>query len=89
MNLQIHGNNSEFMRLRRDMIFSGILLFLFTVVFAFEVYLATFIQKINLNKCFNSNISIKENKNYVDEDEFNKFKIWHIILDFVVIIFLS
>ena len=86
MNLQIHGNNSEFMRLRRDMIFSGILLFLFTVVFAFEVYLATFIQKINLNKCFNSNISIKENKNYVDEDEFNKFKIVHIILDFVVII---
>jgi len=87
MNLQIHGNNNEFMRLRRDMIFSGILLILFTVVFGFEVYLATFIQKINLNKCYGSNINnIKDNLNYVDEDEFNKFKIVHIILDFVVII---
>ena len=87
MNLQIHGNNNEFMRLRRDMIFSGILLILFTVVFGFEVYLATFIQKINLNKCYGSNINnIKDNLNYVDENEFNKFKIVHIILDFVVII---
>ena len=87
MNLQIHGNNNEFMRLRRDMIFSGILLILFTVVFGFEVYLATFIQKINLNKCYGSNINnIKDNLNYVNEDEFNKFKIVHIILDFVVII---
>ena len=87
MNLQIHGNNNEFMRLRRDMIFSGILLILFTVVFGFEVYLATFIQKINLNKCYGSNINnIKDNLNYVNENEFNKFKIVHIILDFVVII---
>ena len=87
MNLQIHGNNNEFMRLRRDMIFGGILLILFTVVFGFEVYLATFIQKINLNKCYGSNINnIKDNLNYVDENEFNKFKIVHIILDFVVII---
>ena len=67
MNLQIHGNNNEFIILRRDMFFSGILLFLLLVVFAFEVNLAIFIQKINLNKCFSSNISIKENKNYVDE----------------------
>ena len=80
MNLQIHGNNNEFMRLRRDMIFSGILLVFFTVVFGFEVYLATFIQHINLNKC-------SKNENLIiSEDEFDKFKYIHIVLDFVVII---
>ena len=82
MNLQIHGNNNEFMRLRRDMIFSGILLVFFTVVFAFEVYLATFVQKINLRKCYTGD------KDYliIGESEFNKFKYCHIVLDFVVII---
>ena len=85
MNLQIHGNNNEFMRLRRDMIFSGILLVFFTVVFGFEVYLATFIQKINLNKCYNSDGDISS-KIYIDEDEFKNFKYCHIVLDFVVII---
>ena len=87
MNLQIHGNNNEFMRLRRDMIFSGILLVFFTVVFGFEVYLATFIQKINLNKCYdvpeNGGIG---NDIYIDESEFKNFKYCHIVLDFVVII---
>ena len=82
MNLQIHGNNNEFMRLRRDMIFSGILLVFFTVVFGFEVYLVTFVQKINLDKCYEG-----EDKNiYIDEDEFNNFKYCHIVLDIVVII---
>jgi hypothetical protein len=85
MNLQIHGSNTEFMRLRRDMIFSGILLVFFTVVFGFEVYLATFIQKINLNKCYNSDGDISS-KIYIDEDEFKNFKYCHIVLDFVVII---
>ena len=85
MNLQIHGNNNEFMRLRRDMIFSGILLVFFTVVFGFEVYLATFIQKINLNKCYISDGDISS-KIYIDEDEFKNFKYCHIVLDFVVII---
>ena len=82
MNLQIHGNNNEFMRLRRDMIFSGILLVFFTVVFAFEVYLATFVQKINLRKCYTGD------KDYliIGESEFDKFKYCHIVLDFVVII---
>ena len=87
MNLQIHGNNSEFMRLRRDMIFSGILLVFFTVVFGFEVYLATFIQKINLNKCYNvPQERVKDNDIYIDESEFRNFKYCHIVLDFVVII---
>ncbi len=82
MNLQIHGNNNEFMRLRRDMIFSGILLVFFTVVFGFEVYLATFIQKINLNKCYNGDNA----KFIISESDFNKFKYCHIVIDFVVII---
>jgi hypothetical protein len=82
MNLQIHGNNNEFMRLRRDMIFSGILLVFFTVVFGFEVYLATFVQKINLDKCYEG----EDKKIYIDEDEFNNFKYCHIVLDIVVII---
>ena len=87
MNLQIHGNNNEFMRLRRDMIFSGILLVFFTVVFGFEVYLATFIQKINLNKCYTVSEGDEINNDiYIDESEFNSFKYCHIVLDFVVII---
>ena len=88
MNLQIHGNNNEFMRLRRDMIFSGILLVFFTVVFGFEVYLATFIQKINLNKCYNVPEGEDFNNDiiYMDESEFKNFKYCHIVLDFVVII---
>ena len=88
MNLQIHGNNNEFMRLRRDMIFSGILLVFFTVVFGFEVYLATFIQKINLNKCYNVPEGGDFNNDiiYMDESEFKNFKYCHIVLDFVVII---
>ena len=89
MNLQIHGNNNEFMRLRRDMIFSGILLILFTVVFGFEVYLATFIQKINLQKCYNpteNNIQSNNGNIYIEENAFNKFKYCHIVIDFVVII---
>ena len=87
MNLQIHGNNNEFMRLRRDMIFSGILLVFFTVVFGFEVYLATFIQKINLNKCYTVSEGQEiNNEIYIDESEFNNFKYCHIVLDFVVII---
>ena len=82
MNLQIHGSNTEFMRLRRDMIFSGILLVFFTVVFGFEVYLATFVQKINLNKCYNGD----NTKLIISEKDFNKFKYCHIVIDFVVII---
>ena len=82
MNLQIHGSNTEFMRLRRDMIFSGILLVFFTVVFGFEVYLATFVQKINLNKCYRGD----NTKLIISEKDFDKFKYCHIVIDFVVII---
>ena len=90
ISLQI-SNNSEFTKLRQNMIFSGILLVCFTIVFGFEVFLATYIQRINLNKCLDagangavlppSNVKITLN-----ESEFNPFKYCNIILDFVVII---
>ena len=77
ISLQINSNLSEFTRLRQNMIFSGVLLVCFTVVFGLEIYLATWIQKINLIKC--SDLSFQE-------DEFNPFKITHIILDIIVIV---
>ena len=80
ISVQINNNISEFTRLRQNMIFSGVLLVCFTIVFFIEVYLATFIQKINLKKCSD------EGKINISEDDFNPFKYIHIILDFVVII---
>ena len=62
------------------MIFSGVLLVCFTIVFGLEVYLATFIQEINLIKCSTEAII------NLTEDDFLPFKYIHIILDFVVII---
>ena len=85
MNLRINSNTSEFTRLRQNMIFSGILLVCFTVVFGFEVYLVTFVQRINLNKCLETQEEIKKDIE-ISEDEFNPFKFIHLILDFVVII---
>ena len=90
ISLQI-SNNSEFTRLRQNMIFSGILLVCFTVVFGFEVFLATYIQRINLNKCLetdgNDNDRPASNqKIIISESEFNPFKYCHLVLDFVVII---
>ena len=82
ISLQISNNLSEFTKLRQNMIFSGILLVCFSVVFALEIFLATYVQKINLNSCMNDpNANIK-----LKEDEFNPFKYTHIALDFVVII---
>lgn len=85
MNLRINSNTSEFTRLRQNMIFSGILLVCFTVVFGFEVYLVTFVQRINLNKCLETQGDIKKDIE-ISEDEFNPFKFIHLVLDFVVII---
>ena len=85
MNLRINSNTSEFTRLRQNMIFSGILLVCFTVVFGFEVYLVTFVQRINLNKCLETQEEIRKDIE-ISEDEFNPFKFIHLVLDFVVII---
>ena len=86
ISLQINNNLGEFTRLRRNMIFSGILLVCFSVVFGFEIYLATFVQKINLNKCYsNDDISIVDII-YIKEKDFNPFKYCHLVIDFVVIV---
>ena len=83
--MQISNNLSEFTRLRQNMIFSGILLVCFTVVFGFEVFLATYIQRINLHKCMdNTNEGIPGIN--LSEDQFNVFKYFHLIVDFIVII---
>lgn len=85
ISLQINNNLSEFTRLRRNMIFGGVLLVCFTVVFGFEVYLATEVQRINLNKCIQENTPVYD-LIYIKESDFNSFKYCHIILDFVVIV---
>ena len=85
ISLQISNNLSEFTRLRQNMIFSGILLVCFTVVFGFEVYLVTEVQRINLNKC-SENSPIYNNYIQIKESDFNSFKYCHLILDFVVIV---
>jgi hypothetical protein len=80
ISLQINNNLSEFMRLRQNMIFSAVLWVCFTIVFFIEVYLATFIQKINLIKCS------REDRINMTEDDFMYFKYVHLVLDFFVII---
>ena len=80
ISLQINNNLSEFMRLRQNMIFSAVLWVCFTIVFFIEVYLATFIQKINLIKCS------REDRINITEDDFMYFKYVHLVLDFFVII---
>ena len=80
INMQINSNTSEFTKLRQNMIFSGILLVFFAIVFGIEIYLSTFVQEINIIKCRNETQSI------IKESDYNPFKICHLILDFVVII---
>ena len=56
------------------MIFSGILLIFFTIAFGLEIALATFLQRINLNKCLEGESEIiKEIKLDPDSSEFNNF----------------
>ena len=88
ISLQISNNLSEFTRLRQNMIFSGILLVCFTIVFGFEVFLATYVQRINLHKCMdNIDEGIEGLEDItLTEDKFNVFKYFHIVLDFIVII---
>lgn len=81
INIQLENNLQQFTRLRQNMIFSGILLVFFTLVFFVEIYLATYIQEINLCK------DSKEDVECFSLSDFNsKFKFFHLIIDFVVII---
>ena len=84
---QINYSTSLFTRLRQNMIFSGILLIFFTIAFGLEIALATFVQRINLNKCLEGESEIiKEIKLDPDSSEFNNFKLGFMILDILIIV---
>jgi hypothetical protein len=84
---QINYSTSLFTRLRQNMIFSGILLVFFTIAFALEIYLATFIQKINLNKCLEGESDIINSiKLDPGSPEFTRFRIFFMILDILIIV---
>lgn len=80
---------SVFTDLRRKMIFSGVLLCLFTITFILEIYLGTLIQLFNYIKCpkdkgdFDSS---KDKYNNFKKSDFNKFRGVHIVVDILVII---
>ena len=77
---------SVFTDLRRKMIFSGVLLCLFTITFILEIYIGTLIQLFNYIKC------PEEGEAFIhkfDKSDFNKFRGVHIVVDiFVLIIFI-
>jgi hypothetical protein len=77
---------SVFTDLRRKMIFSGVLLCLFTITFILEIYIGTLIQLFNYIKC------PEEGEVFIhkfDKSDFNKFRGVHIVVDiFVLIIFI-
>ena len=84
---QINYSTSLFTRLRQNMIFSGILLVFFTIAFILEIYLATFVQKINLNKCLEGdNDSIQSIRLDPESAEFSRFRIFFMALDILIII---
>ena len=79
---------SVFTDLRRKMIFSGVLLCLFTITFILEIYLGTLIQLFNYIKCPQDDGN-EERKNKFEKSDFNKFRAVHIVVDiFVIIIFI-
>ena len=84
---QINYSTSLFTRLRQNMIFSGILLVFFTIAFILEIYLATFIQKINLNKCLEGESDIiKSIRLDPESPEFTRFRIFFMVLDILIIV---
>ena len=84
---QINYSTSLFTRLRQNMIFSGILLVFFTIAFILEIYLATFVQKINLNKCLEGESDIINSiKLDPESSEFTRFRIFFMILDILIIV---
>ena len=90
ISLQINNNLSEFTRLRQNMIFSGILLVCFTVVFGFEIFLVTYVQRINLNKCLSDGtadeLPLSNKLIIMSESDFGPFKYIYITVDIIVII---
>ena len=80
---------SVFTDLRRKMIFSGVLLCLFTITFILEIYLGTLIQLFNYIKCpkekgdFDTS---NDSYNNFKKKDFDKFRAVHIVVDILVII---
>ena len=84
---QINYSTSLFTRLRQNMIFSGILLVFFTIAFILEIYLATFVQKINLNRCLEGESDIiKSIRLDPESSEFTRFRIFFMVLDILIIV---
>ena len=84
---QINYSTSLFTRLRQNMIFSGILLVFFTIAFILEIYLATLVQKINLNKCLEGESEIiKSIRLDPESSEFTRFRIFFMVLDILIIV---
>ena len=85
------NNMSTFTLLRKNMIFSGILLVLFTVTFGIEIYLATKIMNINYIKCPEPTQVTEANytefrDNLMNESNFKNFKTMYLAADFIVIV---
>ena len=85
------NNMSTFTLLRKNMIFSGILLVLFTVTFGIEIYLATKIMNINYIKCPEPAQVTEANytalrDNLMNESNFKNFKTMYLAADFIVIV---
>ena len=86
------NNMGTFTLLRKNMIFSGILLVLFTVTFGIEIYLTTKIMNINYIKCPEPALVVTEENytaflnNLMSEDDFKKFKTMYLAADFIVIV---
>ena len=85
------NNMSTFTLLRKNMIFSGILLVLFTVTFGIEIYLATKIMNINYIKCPEPALVTEANytefrDNLMNESNFKNFKTMYLAADFIVIV---
>ena len=84
---QINYSISLFTRLRQNMIFSGILLVFFTIAFGLEIYLATLVQKINLNKCLEGESEIIQSIRLDPQSsEFTIFRIFFMVLDILIIV---
>lgn len=83
------GNLSTFTLLRKNMIFSGILLVLFTITFGMEIYLASKIMNINYIKCPEGGTDEEINTligKLMTEDNFKSFKTIYLAVDFIVIV---
>lgn len=78
---------SMFTLLKKNMIFSGILLVCFTISFGLEIYLATVVLTLNYWEFRKSNSSgTISGKGLMDNKGFETFRIFYIIIDIMLIV---